>query len=275
MRVNVISDLHLEFGDLVLPGGDVLILSGDVVEAKHLKQADYTPEIIALSERTGMKHHRYMRFFNEECAKYREVIYVMGNHEHYGFKFDDTYDHLVSNLPSNVHLLEKQTYEIDGVVFIGGTMWTDLNKGDPITSYTLSSGMNDYRVITKHYKDRNVYYKLTPDVTRTEHMRTKQFISDAVTAAGDKKVVVVTHHSPSRQSTTERYKDEYHMNGGYSSDMDGFILDHPQVRVWTHGHTHDTFDYMIGQTRIMCNPRGYAGYEQRARDFDPTIGFDI
>lgn len=275
MRVNVISDLHLEFGDLVLPGGDVLILSGDVVEAKHLKQADYTPEIIALSERTGMKHHRYMRFFNEECAKYREVIYVMGNHEHYGFKFDDTYDHLVSNLPSNVHLLEKQTYEIDGVVFIGGTMWTDLNKGDPITSYTLSSGMNDYRVITKHYKDRNVYYKLTPDVTRTEHMRTKQFISDAVTAAGDKKVVVVTHHSPSRQSTTDRYKDEYHMNGGYSSDMDSFILDHPQVRVWTHGHTHDTFDYMIGQTRIMCNPRGYAGYEQRARDFDPTIGFDI
>ena len=275
MRVNLISDLHLEFGDLVLPGGDVLILSGDVVEAKHLQQADYTPEIIGLSERTGMKFHRYARFFNEECSKYREVIYVMGNHEHYGFKFDNTYRQLADNLPSNVHLLEKETYEIDGVVFIGGTMWTDLNKGDPITSYTLKSGMNDYRVITKHYKDRNVYHKLTPEVTREEHMKTKRFISDAVAAAGDKKVVVVTHHSPSTQSIKPRYQGDYHMNGGYSSAMEDFIVDRPQIKVWTHGHTHDTFDYMVGETRVMCNPRGYAGYEERAREFDPTVGFDI
>ena len=274
-RCSIISDLHLEFGDLELPGGDVLILSGDVVEAKHLQQADYTPEIIGLSERTGMKFHRYARFFNEECSKYREVIYVMGNHEHYGFKFDNTYQQLADNLPSNVHLLEKETYEIDGVVFIGGTMWTDLNKGDPITSYTLKSAMNDYRVITKHYKDKNIYHKLTPEVTREEHMKTKRFISSAVAEAGDKKIVVVTHHSPSTQSIKPRYRGDYHMNGGYSSAMEDFIIERPQIKVWTHGHTHDTFDYMVGETRVMCNPRGYAGYEERAREFDPTVGFDI
>ena len=65
------------------------------------------------------------------------------------------------------------------------------------------------------------------------------------------------------------------MNGGYSSNLEEFILDRPQIKVWTHGHTHDTFDYMIGSTRVMCNPRGYNGYEERAKEFDPTIGFDI
>ena len=58
------------------------------------------------------------------------------------------------------------------------------------------------------------------------------------------------------------------MNGGYSSDLDSFIINHPQIKLWTHGHTHDVFDYVIGETRIVCNPRGYHGYEQRASDFD-------
>ena len=57
------------------------------------------------------------------------------------------------------------------------------------------------------------------------------------------------------------------MNGGYSSSLDEFIMDHPQIKLWTHGHTHEPFDYMVGETRIVCNPRGYIGYEQRANDF--------
>ena len=57
------------------------------------------------------------------------------------------------------------------------------------------------------------------------------------------------------------------MNGGYSSDLSQFILDNPQIKLWTHGHTHETFDYVIGETRIVCNPRGYIGYENRADEF--------
>jgi hypothetical protein len=57
------------------------------------------------------------------------------------------------------------------------------------------------------------------------------------------------------------------MNGGYSSDLSQFILDNPQIKLWTHGHTHETFDYVIGETRIFCNPRGYIGYENRADEF--------
>ena len=65
------------------------------------------------------------------------------------------------------------------------------------------------------------------------------------------------------------------MNGAYSSDLSEFILDHPEIKVWTHGHTHDNFDYIVGECRIICNPRGYKGYEQQAENFDPTIGFEI
>ena len=56
-------------------------------------------------------------------------------------------------------------------------------------------------------------------------------------------------------------------SGGYSSSLDEFIMDHPQIKLWTHGHTHEPFDYMIGETRIFCNPRGYIGYEKSASDF--------
>ena len=71
-----------------------------------------------------------------------------------------------------------------------------------------------------------------------------------------------------RSSTKPRYKNDTLVNGAYSSDLSEFILDHPQIKLWTHGHTHDTFDYMIGSTRIVCNPRGYINYEGRADEFE-------
>jgi Icc-related predicted phosphoesterase len=83
----------------------------------------------------------------------------------------------------------------------------------------------------------------------------------------DQKFVVVGHHAPSKMSTHPRYADEVIMNGGYSTALDEFIMDHPQIKLWTHGHTHEDFDYMIGSTRIVCNPRGYDAYEDRADRF--------
>ena len=105
MKINVISDLHIDFADLTLPGGDVLILSGDVMEAKSFKRDMYNPDMVLLEhERVDQRPDRYYRFLAEECsAKYREVIYVMGNHEHYGFQFHKTYNQLKSQLPENVH----------------------------------------------------------------------------------------------------------------------------------------------------------------------------
>ena len=281
MRVNVISDLHIDFADLTLPGGDVLILSGDVFEAKSFKQAMYNPNMVLLEhERKDQRPDRFYRFMVEECAaKYRHVLYVMGNHEHYGFQYHKTYAHIKEQLPDNIYILENEVKEIDGVLFLGATLWTDMNKGDDLTLYHMKSMMNDYRQVTMFNEAKSAYHKLQPEKTMTDHHRTvayfKHMLEENRATGRRLPVVVVTHHAPSKASTKPRYIDDVIMNGAYSSDLSEFILDNPEIKVWTHGHTHDNFDYMIGTTRIICNPRGYKGYEEQAEHFDPTIGFDI
>jgi len=282
MRVNVISDLHIDFADLTLPGGDVLILSGDIFEAKSFKKEIYNPEMVLLEhEQEDKRPDRYYRFILEECsAKYRKVIMVMGNHEHYRFQFHKTYEHIKSQLPDNVYLLEKESLELDGVLFLGATLWTDMNRQDALTLYHMQGAMNDYRQITMLNERTGDYHRLQPERTVQEHLRTIEYFTTALAEnrareGGALPVVVVTHHSPSKLSTKPKYQKDVLMNGAYSSDLSEFILDHPEIRVWTHGHTHDTFDYMVGSTRVICNPRGYKYYEERADEFDPTIGFDI
>ena len=215
-------------------------------------------------------------FFEEECAKYRQVIYVMGNHEHYHFCYDDTYQHIKNRLPDNVYLLENETKEIDGVVFIGATLWTDCNRNDPITMMTLRQSMNEYRVVKKKPSiEHNFWGRLTPETTYYAHQKSKAYIAGQLQTHAGRKCVIVTHHAPSELSVSPEYKLEQHMNGGYFSNMDNFIMANPNIAVWTHGHTHNTFDYMIGSTRVLCNPRGYKYYESRADEFDPEIGFEI
>lgn len=252
MRVAVISDLHLEFEDLQLPGGDVLILSGDVMEARYLKKDQLNV---------------HQRFFAEECSKYKDVIYVMGNHEHYGGRFGKTYAQILEQLPDNVHLLEDESYTIDDVTFVGATLWTDMNNMDALTMYHMKSMMMDYKKITHFYEDRNLYYKLTPEVTVEKFYRSRDYIKMVVEGKHDQKFVVCTHHAPTRASTHPRYAHDTIMNGAYSSDLSEFILDNPQIIAWHHGHTHDRFSYMVGSTWVSCNPRGYAGYEHQADEF--------
>lgn len=276
MRINLMSDLHLEFADLTLPGGDVLILSGDLCEAKRIKKEMYNKDMVLLEhERTDQRPDRFFRFLEEECSKYKEVIYVMGNHEHYGFQLQKTLPHIKEQLPANIHLLENETYTIEDVTFVGATLWTDMNKGDDLTMFHMKSSMNDYRQVTMFNEAKNVYHRLTPERTVEEHYKSRQYIREAVGTAPTGKFVVVTHHAPSKASIKPRYAGDHLMNGAYSSDLSDLILDNPQIKVWTHGHTHDPFDYMIGSTRVLCNPRGYKYYEERAEEFDPNFSFEV
>ena len=268
MKINVISDLHLDFADLVLPGGDVLILSGDICEARHLKKDMYNPDMVLLpNERADQRPDRFYRFFEEECSKYREVVMVMGNHEHYGFQYQKTYAHIAANLPDNIVLLENQTHTIDDVVFVGATLWTDMNKEDALTMWHMKSMMNDYKQVTMFNEVKNVYHRLTPEKTVADFYRSRDYIKTVVEDRYDQKFVVVTHHAPTKASTHPRYVNDTMMNGAYSSDLSKFILENPQIKLWTHGHTHDPFDYMVGSTRVICNPRGYQNYEERADRF--------
>jgi len=203
----------------------------------------------------------------------------MGNHEHYHGDFATTGKIIKEELAqyANVHLLDRETKVIDDVTFIGGTLWTDMNKEDGITLMHMKSMMNDFRMVENsarktHYKDTlgNSHVRIarfTPDDAVEDHKKMLECIKIMVEGKHDQKFVVVGHHAPSKASTHPRYVDETIMNGGYSSDLSEFILDHPQIKLWTHGHTHENFDYLIGSTRIFCNPRGYINYEASADKF--------
>ena len=109
--------------------------------------------------------------------------------------------------------------------------------------------------------------KFSPEKSVVEHKETLRLLKEALDSRPTKKWVVVGHHAPSKISTKPQYERDVVVNGAYSSDLSEFILDHPQIKLWTHGHTHHEFDYMIGSTRIVANPRGYINYEEQADNF--------
>jgi hypothetical protein len=139
-----------------------------------------------------------------------------------------------------------------------------MNKFDPLTLHAVADMMNDYRIIRE---DSKGYTKLRPAHTAARHRNSVEYIRQVIEGKFDEKFVVVGHMAPSKLSIHPNYKDDHTMNGAYASDLSEFILDHPQIKVWTHGHTHHNFDYMIGSCRIVCNPRGYVGYEEQAENF--------
>jgi Icc-related predicted phosphoesterase len=269
MIINLVSDIHTEFGYQALPGGDVLILAGDICEARTLRNELHSTKALPY---TPGKLNAY-DFFYHECAKYKKVFYVMGNHEHYRGRFDKTKALLESMMPPNVTILENEVVEYEGVMFMGATMWTNLNNGDSLTMYHIKNMMNDYKVIQFHDTVKDVYHKLPPEVTFKTHVHSMQYFREMLSIHRDKPFVVITHHAPSFMSVNDRFRNDRTMNGGYASDLSEDILDNENIRVWVHGHMHDPVDYKIGETRVLANPRGYVPYE--GDKFLPGFYFEV
>jgi len=277
MKIAVASDIHLEFGDLDFEndqGAQVLILSGDICVAHDITQRD--PYGVMGPE---YRSNRFHDFFQRCHARFPHVIYIVGNHEYYNGDFATAFAHLkdvLGYLP-NLHVLEKESIMIGDITFLCGTLWTDMNREDPDTLYRIRSYMNDFRIIKDsrhpvHYKDSEGHRhtrdgRFSPEATVEEHRAMLKFVKESIEANPTGKYVVVGHHAPSKASTHAQYADQTMVNGAYSSDLDQFILDRPQIKLWTHGHTHHPFDYMIGETRVVCNPRGYHGHEARADEW--------
>jgi DNA repair exonuclease SbcCD nuclease subunit len=275
MKIALCSDLHLEFEDVDLKntdGAEVLILSGDIMVAEDLHnhpEMDYGMYSNVNIADLGRRQKVALRFreFLKRCSKeFPHVVYVAGNHEFYHGRWKESLTHLRTECAKypNVYFLECDVKVINEVSFIGATLWTDCNRNDRLTILTLNGMMNDYRVIRN---DEHNYSRLHPDSTIQRHHQTMGYLKQVLPDMKDKKVVFVGHHGPSAKSTHPKYQYETHMNGGYRSDLDEFIMDHPQIVLWTHGHMHDPFDYMIGTTRVVCNPRGYSGHDEQADNF--------
>ena len=279
MKISLCSDVHLEFGDLDFEndqGAEVLILSGDICVAADVDVYDPRQSKQGFAR---YKSDRIHEFFARCCNRFPHVIYIVGNHEYYHSDFATSFAHLkdvLGYLP-RLHVLEKESITIGDITFLCGTLWTDMNAEDPDTLYRIRRHMNDFRIIKDsrypvHYKDpEGVFHtregRFSPETSVEEHRAMLKFVKGSIAANPTGKYVVVGHHSPSRLSTHPQYADQTMVNGAYSSDLDQFITDHPQIRLWTHGHTHHEFDYQIGSCRVMCNPRGYDGYEQQAEQW--------
>ena len=283
MKIAICSDVHLEFGPIVLENtqnADVLVLSGDICTACDLRVTD--------GILSSAKTDRYLDFFHTCSANFPHVVYVMGNHEHYHGDYATSIidlKHALKHL-ENVHVLDKEVWELDDHVFIGGTLWTDMNGEDEMTMNHVQRRMNDfqicdnsaemvnYRVFDTEDDNKKVRFKtraatLSPRHVVEDHKAMLKVIEDTYESIPPwKTVVVCTHHAPSKGSEHPRYKTDQLMNGAYNSNLDKFILDRRAIKLWTHGHTHEDFDYMIGSCRVVCNPRGYINYEDRADRFE-------
>lgn len=259
MKIQLASDLHLEFGHTVyIPnaGADVLVLAGDICMVKAFK-GFREPNINNLA---------YYHFFDEVCKNFRSVVYVLGNHEHYKSTFNDSASILKDALADydNLHILNNEWVTLYGVKFVGATLWTDMNKGCPITMNRLQFCMNDFKIIKYRDKSDN-YSKFYPAIAYREHIISKNFLEKETTEP----CVVVTHHAPSLKSIAPIYQNDTYMNGGYASDLEHMMNDN--IKVWCHGHTHTSFDYTVNNTRVICNPFGYPGEKL----IDPVVMFEV
>lgn len=266
MRIALASDLHLEFGPIKLYNteqADVLVLSGDILLSEPLHDNPRNPENedhFLYVGKGNDQAKRFRSFLSQVSGEFPHVVYVAGNHEFYNGKWCKTIDYLAEECAeyTNVYYLENQTKEINGVTFIGATLWTDMNANDPLTMYHVNDGMTDYQVIRD---DSRGYTRLRPAFTVERHRKSVQYIQHVIEGKHDGKFIVVTHHAPTMKSIDPRYANDTLMNGAYASDLSEFILDNPQIKLWTHGHTHIPCCYDVGTTKVACNPRGYVGYE--------------
>jgi Icc-related predicted phosphoesterase len=245
-------------------------LAGDILVDKDLYLNE---EVHTMGERIIRmgKSERFHDFFKEVCNEFPHVIYICGNHEHYNGDITQTYDNLYRKfdyLP-NLHIMDNSIFHFGNVTFFGGTLWTDMNKSDPITLWDIKNYMNDFQIIKNSARMLGGYKpaKFTPEDSVNLHYEFLEKLKKVLENNEYNKIVVVGHHAPSKQSIHELYKNQTISNGAYSSNLDDFIIDNPKIKLWIHGHTHHPFDYMIGQTRVVCNPRGYIGYEENAKEF--------
>jgi predicted phosphodiesterase len=262
MLIKPLSDIHLEFGDFIIPNSQedkntILVLAGDT----------------GIVHKDNHLHERFLPFISRCANQFKHVVMIFGNHEHYygAFqlteeKFRNAWNHY--NI-YNVSILEKSSIVIDNVAFIGATLWTDCDKKNPSAHILWQQTMTDARVI----RNGNFAFerKFLAEDTWNDHELAKNFIWSEVDKfkKDGKKTVVVVHHGVSNKSIHPIYK-ENKLNMFFSSEMTEEILKHePDIII--HGHTHMSCEYTIGNTHVVCNPRGYEGYET-----DPiTRGFDI
>jgi len=231
MKLHILNDLHIEFEDFVPPAtaADVVILAGDIgVGVEGLRWAEVRfPDI--------------------------PVIYVPGNHEFYHHDIA-LIDELKATAPDNIHVLNDDQVVINGVRFLGSILWTDFalfGEADKFFAMqTARQQMTDFSIIQNHG------HRFTPEDAIRLHTASRDWLAAMLAEPFDGKTVVVTHHAPSSQSVHPRYARDL-LTPAFASNLEN-LMDGDRAALWIHGHMHESFDYEVYGTRVICNPRGYA-----------------
>ena len=271
------SDLHLEFepkrkGKVVTPftipcfdtdAETVLVLAGDVAVAKRKSDYQY--------------------FIKDVVSRFKHVIWIMGNHEHYKGSVHRSIAKILRAVGEhdNLSVVENEVVSIEDVDFICSTMWTDFANANPIAMMKAQMlPINDYKKIRTYVaetnnpgvKDNPYARTIWPADTVRWHRTAVNFITNAVADSSARVKVVVTHHGPSHQSVHTPYAAD-ELNCAYVSPLD-MMIEALEPDYWIHGHIHFTNDYNIGRTNVISNPRGYCTEELNLQ-FDPEWTIDL
>lgn len=255
MKISFASDIHLEFGDITINNiheANILILSGDIMIASHLFDLQESPR--------WSRSFLYHKFFANVCDQFDKVYYIMGNHEHYDHEFTKTIPRIQEHFSylKNLFILDNSCVPLsESLCLFGGTLWTNLNGKDPLTLHYIKDYMSDFHVIQMNGQ------KFSPMDSINEFERFLVEAQKALDQNKGKDFIFATHHSPSFVTSDVRFKDEFYGNGAFMSDLDNFILDNENIKVWISGHQHHRYDIKIGDCRLLNNSRGYCGHEKQ------------
>lgn len=240
MKLRIYSDLHLEFRPYVPPviTADAIVLAGDTAEGL-----------------TGLEWAR-KQFPSER------ILVVAGNHEFYGMRLPDALFALRTRADElGIDFLENRAVEIDGVRFLGASLWTDYAidaRSEEEAGRAMAAakrGMNDYRYIRYGERRRKGRDRILPGHLLAMHRESRAWLASQLAQPFAGRTVVITHHGPHRLSVPPWAVGEP-FTPCYVSHLPELVR--APVDLWVHGHIHDSLDYVVEGTRVICNPRGYA-----------------
>ncbi|MEO4005259.1 metallophosphoesterase [Flavobacterium sp. CAU 1735] len=249
MKIQILSDLHLEFGSgtpMSFDKADIVILAGDT----HL----------------GTKGIEWVKKYIPN----KKVLYLLGNHEYYKGSYPKTLTKIIEAAKeSDIYVLENNYIDIQNVRFHGCTLWTDFSIfGDPMQyGMICQEKMNDYKQIKRDPS----YSKIRSVDIYGIHQRSKEWLDKSLKDSKELQNIVITHHAPSIQSVPEMYQKDP-VTSAYASNLEAFILEH-QPKYWIHGHIHTPCRYNIGETEVICNPHGYIN--EKDAGFNPELIIEI
>lgn len=210
--------------------------------------------------------HQDAAFMTVAASRFKYVLFVAGNHEFYGGDYDNVkkFWHGVDNDINNFFFMDNRVKTIDNVRFLGTTLWTDMDRGNPLACMAVQRALNDYAVISYQHR------RLMVVDTVAFHNEAMRFLNKELAVPFKGETVVITHHSPSWSLVTEVHRNSM-INAGFHANADQLFYDY-ELAYWFYGHTHVSLSRKINDTFVISNQRGYVGEDY---GFDDAFWLDI